>query len=401
MTATQPSMIDYAAIQQQAHAMLSEERFSEAEALLRAALASGSGPIPLWKQLVYAIRPQGKIAETRQILEMIVRTIPGDMGARFDLAETLLLQGEFTRGWREYRFRYKLDHTAMIGRHVKAPRWEGQPIAGKALLIHDEQGYGDTFQFLRMVAWARERSGARVILEVNADSYALAKRCAGYDDIIPLGTIPPAFDFHCELMSLPLAMGLELSGLPGSVNYLSADPARIDKWRARLAALPRPLVGLVWAGRPTHANDARRSMSLSDLAPLAQEGVTFVALQKGPAAAQSATPPAGMALVSLSEEIDDFDDTAAILTLLDVLVSVDSSPVHLAGALGCPAWVMLPFMPDWRWLLHREDTPWYPSVRLFRQQARGEWAPVLQSISSALGELDSSEPYSTKDDHAS
>ncbi len=387
MTAQQPSVMDYPAIQQQAYTLLCEERFSEAETLLWRALACGTGPIPLWRQLFYAIRPQGKIEEARQILEMIVRTIPGDMSTRFDLSEILLLQGEFKRGWREYRFRYKLEHTAMISRHVQSPRWEGQPIAGKTLLIHDEQGYGDTFQFLRMVAWARERSGARTILEVNADSYTLAKRCAGYDDIIPAGTIPPAFDFHCELMSLPLAMGLELSDLPGSTNYLSADPARIEKWRERLASLPRPLVGLVWAGRPTHTNDARRSMSLSDLAPLAQEGVTFVALQKGPAAAQSATPPTGMSLVSLSEEIKDFEDTAAILTLLDVLVSVDSSPVHLAGALGCPAWVMLPFVPDWRWLLQREDSPWYPSVRLFRQQEWGKWGPVLQSISAALGKL--------------
>jgi len=387
MTTQQSSMMDYAAIQQQAHTLLREERFSEAETLLRVALASGTGPIPLWKQLVYAIRPQGKIDEARQILEMIVQTIPGDMGVRFDLSEILLLQGEFTRGWREYRFRYKMEHTTMIGRHVQTPRWEGQSITGKTLLIHDEQGYGDTFQFLRMVAWARERSGARVVLEVNVDSYALAKRCAGYDDIIPFGNIPSAFDFHCELMSLPLAMGLQLSDLPGSTGYLSANPARVDRWRTRLASLPRPLVGLVWAGRPAHTNDARRSMSLSDLAPLAQEGVTFVALQKGPAAEQSATPPQGMALISLSEEIKDFEDTAAILTLLDVLVSVDSSPVHLAGALGCPAWVMLPFLPDWRWLLQREDTPWYPSVRLFRQQARGQWGPVLQSISAALGEL--------------
>ncbi len=380
-------MMDYPAIQQQASTLLREERFSEAEVVLRLALTSGSGPIPLWKQLFYAIRPQGKIEEARQILEMIVRMIPGDMSTRFDLSEILLLQGEFKRGWREYRFRYKLEHTAMIGRHVQSPRWEGQPIPGKTLLIHDEQGYGDTFQFLRMVAWARERSLARAILEVNADSYTLAKRCAGYDDIIPSGTIPPAFDFHCELMSLPLAMGLELSDLPGSTHYLSADPARVEKWRERLASLPRPLVGLVWAGRPTHTNDARRSMSLSDLAPLAQEGVTFVALQKGPAAAQSATPPVGMSLVSLSEEIKDFEDTAAILTLLDVLVSVDSSPVHLAGALGCPAWVMLPFVPDWRWLLQREDTPWYPSVRLFRQQEWGKWGAVFQSISAALGKL--------------
>jgi hypothetical protein len=385
-------MVDCAAIQQQALVLLNEERFGEAEALLRPVLASGSGPIPLWRQLVCAIRPLGKVDEARQILEMIVRTIPGDMDARFDLSEILLLQGEFKRGWREYRFRYKLAHTVMIGRHVQRPRWEGQAIKGKILLIHDEQGYGDTFQFLRMVAWARERSGASVILEVNAESYALAKRCAGYDSIILAGTLPPAFDFHCELMSLPMAMGLQLSELPGSTAYLSADPARVDKWRTRLAALPRPLVGLVWAGRPTHYNDARRSMTLSDLAPLAQKGVTFIALQKGPAQAQSAMPPPGMELVSLSDEILDFDDTAAILTLLDVLVSIDSSPVHLAGALGCPAWVMLPFVPDWRWLLQREDTPWYPSVRLFRQQARGEWGPVLQSVSDALGKLRDSAP---------
>ena len=381
------NMFDYAAIQLQAHALLNKERFSEAEALLLQVLASGTGPIPLWKQLVYALRPQGKVNESRQILEMIVRTIPGDMCARFDLSEILLSQGEFTRGWREYRFRYKMEHTTMIGRHVQSPRWEGQPIKGKTLLIHDEQGYGDTFQFLRMMAWVRERSGARVILEVNADSYALAKRCAGYDDIILLGTLPPAFDFHCELMSLPLAMNLQLSDLPGSTNYLRADPVRVEKWRARLASLPRPLVGLVWAGRSTHSNDARRSLALSDLAPLVQDGITFLALQKGPAAGQAATPPAGMSMVSLSDEIRDFDDTAAILSLLDVLVSIDSSPVHLAGALGCPAWVILPFVPDWRWLLGREDTPWYPSVRLFRQPAHGAWEPVLQSVSAALGKL--------------
>ncbi|RXZ38905.1 glycosyl transferase family 8 [Oxalobacteraceae bacterium CAVE-383] len=378
---------DHAAIRQKALVLLDEERFREAEALLRLTLASGSGSIPLWKQLVAAIRPQGKVDEARQILEMIVQKNPDDMAARFDLSETLLLQGEYSRGWREYRFRYRMEHTLMLGRHLQSPRWEGQPIRGKTLLIHDEQGYGDTFQFLRMVAAARERSAARVILQVDADSHALARRCAGYDDIILHRATPPVFDFHCELMSLPLTLGLQLSDLPISTGYLRADPARVEQWRARLASLPRPLAGLVWAGRPEHTNDARRSMTLSDMAPFAQEGITFVALQKGAAAAQGATPPPGMALVSLSDEIRDFDDTAAILTLLDVLVSIDSSPVHLAGALDCPAWVMLPFVPDWRWLLQREDTPWYPSVRLFRQQAHGEWGPVLQSVAAALGKL--------------
>lgn len=379
--------MDVAVLQQQALTLLNTERWADAEALLRPALASGSGPIALWRQLFFAVRGQGKVVESRQILEMIVQWAPGDMSSRFDLAEILLLQGEFERGWREYRFRYRLEHTAMIGRHVQKPRWEGQAIRGKTLLIHDEQGFGDTFQFLRMVAWARKRSGARIILEINQECYTLARRSEGIDDIIVRGTIPPPFDLHCELMSLPLAMGLQLNQLPGEIPYLNADPQRIDKWRQRLANLPRPLVGLVWAGRATHTNDMRRSMTLADLAPLAQDGITFLALQKGPASVQAATPPPGMQLVSLSDDIQDFEDTAAIFTLLDTLVSVDSSPVHLAGALGRPVWVMLPFMPDWRWLLGRNDTPWYPTMRLFRQPAPEQWAPVLQSITTALNQL--------------
>ncbi|WMD21161.1 tetratricopeptide repeat protein [Achromobacter seleniivolatilans] len=375
------------ALRTQAQALLQAQRYAEAEAMLRQPLASGSGPIVLWKLLVHALRPQGKVDEARTILEMVARTVPGDLHARFDLAEVMLLQGDFDAGWREYRFRYQLTHTALLRRHVQKPRWDGQSIAGQTLLIHDEQGYGDTFQFLRLVAQARARSGARVILEVNPESYPLAARSGGFDEIIRLGMIPPAFDCHCELMSLPMALGLQLSDLPVSTRYLRADPDRVEHWKKRLASLPRPLVGLVWAGRPTHTNDARRSLALSDLAPLAQQGVTFVALQKGPAAAQASDPPAGMNIVPLSDEIRDFDDTAAILTLLDVLVSVDSSPVHLAGALGCPAWVMLPFVPDWRWLLDRGDTPWYPSVRLFRQCEPDTWGPVLEDIAVALGKL--------------
>lgn len=298
-----------------------------------------------------------------------------------------LLQGEFTRGWREYRFRYKLQHTLMLERHIPRPRWEGQPIKGKTLLIHDEQGYGDTFQFLRLVQQAQARSGAHVVLEVNQESYNLARGVSGYHQLLPRGTLPPHFDFHCELMSLPAALGLQLSDLPGQMPYLFADPARVEKWRTRLANLPRPLVGLVWAGRPTHNNDKNRSLALSDMSPLAQEGITFLALQKGPAAEQAATPPPGMSLLSLSEEIEDFDDTAAILTLIDTLISVDSSPVHLAGALGCPAWVLLPFLNDWRWLQQREDSPWYPGMRLFRQPSQGQWHSVLQNVAVALKEL--------------
>ncbi|PLZ00747.1 glycosyl transferase family 8, partial [Burkholderia sp. WAC0059] len=373
-----------AALAQQARALLDAGRYEDAEALLRPHLATGRGPLPLWRLLAAALRPQGRIAATRAIQEMLVAHAPGDFPARFDLAETLLLTGEFERGWREYRYRYSLGHTKRIERKVQRPRWDGEPIPGRTLLIHDEQGYGDTFQFMRLVPWAKARSGARVVLEVNAETLSLARRMGGYDDVVVRGSLPPPFDLHCEMMSLPMAMGLTPADLPGPIPYLHADGARVETWRRRLAGLPRPLVALVWAGRPTHFNDANRSLRLGQLAPLARSGLTFVSIQKGPAQAQAQTPPAGMSLLSLGEEIGDFEDTAAILGVVDLLVSVDSSPVHLAGALGRPAWVLLPFVPDWRWLLGRDDSPWYPSLRLFRQPARGDWASAISSLADAL-----------------
>jgi hypothetical protein len=374
----------FAALEQQVRALLTASRYEEAEALIAPHLSSGSGPLAVWKLLVSAIRPQGKLAATRAIQEMLVANAPGDFSTRFDLAETLLLMGDFERGWREYRYRYSLAHTTQYERKVQRPRWSGQPIPGKTLLIHDEQGYGDTFQFMRMVPWAKAKSGARVVLEVNAESVSLAKRLAGYDDIVARGDLPPAFDMHCEMMSLPMAMCLKLTDLPGPMPYLGADPARVDYWRLKLAHLPRPMVALVWAGRPTHFNDANRSLQLHQLAPLAQTGASFVSIQKGPAEHQAASPPAGMPLLSLSDDIRDFEDTAAILSLVDLLISVDSSPVHLAGALGVPAWVMLPFVPDWRWMMERSDTPWYPATRLFRQPGRGDWASVAASVGDEL-----------------
>ena len=362
-------------------------RYAEAEALLRPYVASGQAPLPVWQLLVNAIRPQGKIEETRRIQEMLVETSPGDLSARFNLAETLLLLGEFDRGWREYRYRYRLAHTTRIERKVQRPRWDGEPIAGKTLLIHDEQGYGDTFQFLRMVPWARERSGARIILEIISEQLPIAARAGGFDEIIPRGTLPPQFDVHCEMMSLPMAMRLQLSDLPGQIPYLTADAQRVEHWRARLEDLPRPWVALCWAGRPTHFNDRARSMSLVDLAPLALPGVTFLSLQKGPKAQEATEPPGGLRLVALGDELQDFEDTAAVLMLADLLISVDSSPVHLAGALGRPVWMMLPFVPDWRWLLGRSDSPWYPTLRIFRQPAVGDWSSVTRAVAQELRTL--------------
>jgi hypothetical protein len=367
--------------------LLAADAVEEAEALLRPHLASGVGPLVLWRQMAQALKRQGRLAEVKQIQLMLVDTMPGDLTARFDLSETLLLLGEFDRGWREYRYRYSLAHTVRIERKVQRPRWEGEAMPGRTLLIHDEQGFGDTFQFIRLVRDAVARSAARVVLQINQESFELARRSLPELEIIPRGDLPPPFDVHCEMMSLPLALGLQLSHLPGPLPYLFPDEARLAQWRARLAGLPRPLVALVWAGRPTHPNDANRSITLEALAPLGRSQASFVAIQQGPAAAQAATPPVGMALTSLSDEIHDFDDTAAILCIADLLVSVDSSPVHLAGALGRPAWVMLPFLPDWRWLTQRTDTPWYPQHLLFRQPRRGNWAGVVNAMAGAMDTL--------------
>jgi hypothetical protein len=236
---------DFQTIERQAHALIVADRLEEAEALLRSCLASGSGPPALWRLLVAALRRMGRPAEALPIQRMVVDTLPGDLAARFDLAEILLVLGDFDAGWRAYRYRYSLPHTARIERKVQRPRLEGERIPGRTLLIHDEQGYGDTFQFLRLVPHAAERSGARVVLEINREFFALAQRSAlGVDTLIPIGTLPPAFDVHCELMGLPMALGLQLTDLPGPMPYLFAGPAA----RGALAATAG---GAATAGRGT------------------------------------------------------------------------------------------------------------------------------------------------------
>ena len=378
-------MTDPGALEAQAKLLLAAGRGAEVEAMLRPILAGGSGPVGLWAMLAQAYRVQGRVAEARPIQEMLVDALPGHLPTRFDLSETLLLLGDFARGWREYSYRYSLAHTTRIERKVQRPRWDGRPMPGQTLLIHDEQGYGDTFQFLRMVAWAKQRSQAHVVLEINHEMASIARRMPGFDAVTLRGELPPAFHAHCEMMSLPMAMGLTLDDLPGDpMPYITALPDRRAAWRARLAPYPGLKVACLWAGRPTHMNDANRSMSLAMLAPLGQEGVTFFSIQKGPSEDDALRPPPGMTLVSLSPEIRDFEDTAAILSEVDLLISIDSSPVHLAGALGRPAWVMLPLLPDWRWLQGRDDTPWYPSVTLFRQTEWGRWDQVIARVAAAL-----------------
>jgi hypothetical protein len=370
---------DFAALEGHIAQLTAKHRYDEAEALLRPFVRSGMrAPVPVWKLLVNVLRQQGKIEETRRIQEMLVSLAPEDLTARLGLAETLLLQGEYERGWREYRCRYK---------QLQCPRWEGEPITGKTLLIHDEPGSADTLQFLRLVPLARQLSGARVILQINSEQLPLATRAGGFDAIVSREEPAPPADLHCEMMSLPTAMNLRLDDLPGPSPYLTAEPSLVAQWRARLASLPKPWVGLHCSDTPTHASDPANPVSLQDLAALAMAGVTFVSLQENEQATQLQEPPQGMRLVSLGEECRNVEDLAALVTLLDLVISADSSVAHLAGALGRPVWILLPFVHDWRWMLSRTDTPWYPTARLFRQAAPLAWEPVIREVAGELGKL--------------
>jgi hypothetical protein len=260
-------------------------------------------------------------------------------------------------------------------------------MPGKTLLIHDEQGFGDTLQFMRMVPWAKEQSQAYVVLQIVKELLPFVERLKGIDEIVLRGQVPPPFERHCEMMSLPMAMKLQTSQLPGPMPYVKPLPGRTRRWKPRLADIQGLKVAVVWAGRSNHFNDRNRSMNLSQFAPLGMEGVTFLSVQKGFRVEEAKAPPASMNFIDLGPTIEDFEDTAAIFSLVDLVISVDSSPIHLAGAMGRPVWVLLPFMPDWRWLMHRSDTPWYPSMRLFRQTTQGDWPGVMARVAEALEQL--------------
>jgi len=365
--------------------LIKEGHFPEAEVALRQTLSQGTGPIATWKMLAHVLWHQKKFEEARDIRLMLLKNVPGDLPLRFDIAESCLMLGDFDRGWREYRHRYGLPHTKKIERRVQLPRWNGQRIEGQTLLIHDEQGHGDTFQFMRLLPLAKERSGAIIVFEVSPEVLPLAQRMPGIDIITQPGMLPPPGQYHCELMSLPMALGLTFSDLPVSTSYLTPDTLKLEKWQQRLAALPHPLVALVWGGRPTPYPD--RSMSLEQLAPLGDAKATFLSIQKGPHAEQAKNPPEGLSVINLDEEIKDFDDTAAILCVADLLISIDSAPLHLGGALGRPAWGMLMHVADWRWFPDRDDSPWYPSLRLFRQTKRKVWTDVVERVRAALQSL--------------
>jgi tetratricopeptide (TPR) repeat protein len=327
---------------------------------------------------------EAAIAASRQAITLK----PDFAEAHFNLGTMLLVQGNFIDGWREYEWRWRSRDFIPSQRGFTQPEWDGRPLEGRTLLLHSEQGFGDALQFIRYLPLVARR-GARVFVECQEALQRLVQTMSADSTVVARGRPLPPFDVHCPLLSLPRLFATDLASIPRDVPYLHADAAEAGVWRERLADASASLkVGLVWAGRPTHANDRNRTMKLAGFAPLARiPGVRFVSLQKGDAAAEAKSPPEGMELSDPTEELHDFADTAALVAALDLVIAVDTSVVHLAGALGKPVWVLLPFAPDFRWLLGRSDSPWYPTIRLFRQQRAGEWDHVIAEVRSQLEAL--------------
>ena len=308
---------------------------------------------------------------------------PDYAAAHWNIAINRLRAGDFKTGWPESEWRWKCPALRLRDREFARPLWLGhEPIEQKRLLLHSDQGLGDALHFCRYAPLVAAR-GAHVILEIDTPLRELVSSLAGVSELIATGEALPDFDYHCPLGSLPLAFDTTLATIPSAVPYISVA-GDTGHWQARLGPAKRPRIGLVWSGNPNHGNDRNRSIALETLLPMLDVDAQFVSLQKDPRPGDAAILRRRNDILDLGHELESFSDTAALLLHLDLLISVDTSVVHLAGALGRPAWLLLPYVPDWRWLLGREDSPWYPSLRLFRQTETAEWPPVVQRVKEAL-----------------
>ncbi|MBU5611486.1 tetratricopeptide repeat protein [Geomonas sp. Red51] len=364
-------------------ALQAQERLEEAAECYRRALALNPDYLHALNNLGSASRALGEVDEAMRCYRKVLALDPDYADAHWNLALVQLQLGHYREGWQGYEWRFaKVDPIPRL--ELPRPLWDGSPLNGRTILLHAEQGFGDTFQFVRYAPLLAAQ-GATVLVQCQARPIApVLATVPGVSWVVVRGEALPEFDCHAPLMSLPHLCGTLLETIPAQIPYLAADPALVERWRP---ALPPDgfRVGLVWAGRKSYKDDLKRSLTLSLFAPLARvRGVRFCALQVGDGAEQAATPPPGMELTDLGAGIKSFADSAAILTQLDLVISADTAVAHLAGGLGVPVWVLLPMACDWRWLMEREDSPWYPSARLFRQRRRGDWGEVLERAARQL-----------------
>jgi tetratricopeptide (TPR) repeat protein len=332
-------------------------------------------------------RPADAIAAYDKALGLL----PAYAEAYSNQSHCYLQMGRFEQGWRLNEWRKKLE-VPLGHRLFPQPLWLGaedlgaEDIANKTLFVHWEQGLGDTIQFCRYGKLLSAR-GAKVVMSVQQSLHELLQHLDPGVAIINDDEVPAAFDYHCPLMSLPLALGTTLDTIPAEQRYIFADKERRATWNTRLPPPTKPRIGVVWRGSTKHKNDANRSIALSALAPLFSADAHWLSLQKDLGPADTALLGKLSHVSSCGDELKDFSDTAAVIDLLDLVITVDTSVAHLAGAMGKPVWILLPYNSDWRWLLDRDDSPWYPSARLFRQKDTRSWADVVTRVGAALDDV--------------
>lgn len=336
-----------------------------------------------------ALRESGRLADAAASYRKAIQLKADFPDAHHNLALVLLAQGNMTEGWEEYEWRWETPQMAKARRNFTQPQWRGEAAEGKTLLVHAEQGFGDTIQFCRYASIAAAR-GLRVILEVQQPLLRLLRGLPGTDMVVARGARLPPFDLHCPMLSMPKALGTVIGTIPACQSYLQADGIECATWQGRLDALASKKfkIGLVWAGSAKQPTDRRRSLAPERLtAVLDVPGLHFFSLQKdGPAAASN------LRLSNFMDGVEDFAATAALIANLDLVISVDTAVAHLAAALGKPVWLLDRFDPDWRWLSGRRDSPWYPSLRIYRQPHPGDWDAVIAEVVQDLGILVTAEP---------
>jgi Flp pilus assembly protein TadD len=327
-----------------------------------------------------------RLDEAAEEYARAVSLAPSDANARFSQALLWLMQGDYERGWPQFEWRFGME--GFTRPDYAQPRWQGEPIDGRTILLTGEQGLGDIIQMIRFVPLVKER-GATVFVECKPQLHALLASMPAIDRLIASGAGGGhAFDYQLPLLSLPGVLRTTLETIPSTIPYLSADPKRVLHWKERLGESPGVRVGIAWQGRATHGLDRFRSIPLVQFAPLAAcQGVRLYSLQVGHGREQLAEFSDRAAITDLGLDLDDYAETAAIMCNLDLVISCDSSPAHLAGALGVPVWVAVPFTSDWRWLVEREDSPWYPTMRIFRQSLLGDWNDVFGRMAETLQSL--------------
>jgi Flp pilus assembly protein TadD len=361
-------------------------RLEEAAERYRLAVRLKPGLAQGYSNLGNVLELLGERLEAAHCYQRALALDSNDADAHWNSALLKLLTGDFEQGWDEYEWRRKTKWA--VKHRYRGPEWSGEPLAGKTILLYAEQGLGDTIQFIRYAGLVKAR-GATVVVQCQRPLLGILAGSPGVDRLVAEDEPPPPFDWHAALLSLPRIFRTTLANVPCMTRYLVPSPALAVQWRQRLAGLGGFKIGIGWQGNARYSKDRYRSVPLRHFGALARvPGVRLIALQKGLGAKQLCEMPPEFPIVDFSRELDEasgpFMDTAAIVESLDLVITSDTALAHLAGALGACVWVALSFAPDWRWLLERGDSPWYPTMRLFRQRSLGDWGTVFEEIRAAL-----------------